>query len=301
MSSFLRISLTLLAPMIGFGQEVLPSAIPDGTEKSLLWKISGQGLSEPSYLYGTIHLIDQADFFLSDSTRSFIDASDMVVFEVNMADMTDIGAQIGLLMDAFMDGGQSLKDLLPAEDYQLVKDHFQGMGLPIFLFERMKPMFLTVFTSMDLEPDAMSSGDMVSYEMKILELARAGEKRIGGLETIEYQMSIFDSIPYEEQAQMLVESIRSEQNGGDALEELVRLYKSQDIDAMVGLLKTEEGMGKHEDMLLVNRNRNWIPVMKEMMANQQTFFAVGAGHLGGTQGVIRLLRQEGYTVIPIKG
>ena len=301
MSHLFRLSLTLLVPMLGYAQDELPTILPDSSEKSLLWKISGQGLSEPSYLYGTIHLIGQDDFFLSDSTRAFIDAAGMVVFEVDMADMTNIAAQIGLLMDAFMDGGRSLKDLLPAEDYQLVKAYFQEMGLPVFLYERMKPMFLTVFTSMDMEPDAMSSGEMRSYEMEILELARAGDKRTGGLETIEYQMSMFDSISYEEQAQMLVESIRSEQQGGDALEELVRLYKSQDIDAMANLLKTEDGMGKHEDMLLVTRNRNWIPVMKEMMAGQQTFFAVGAGHLGGPQGVVRLLRQEGYAVVPVKG
>lgn len=301
MSQLFRLSLTLLVPMLGYAQDELPTALPDSSEKSLLWKISGRGLSEPSYLYGTIHLIGQDDFFLSDSTRAFIDAAGMVVFEVDMADMTNIAAQIGLLMDAFMDGGRSLKDLLPAEDYQLVKAYFQEMGLPAFLYERMKPMFLTVFTSMDMEPDAMSSGEMRSYEMEILELARAGDKRTGGLETIEYQMSMFDSISYEEQAQMLVESIRSEQQGGDALEELVRLYKSQDIDAMANLLKTEDGMGKHEDMLLVTRNRNWIPVMKEMMAGQQTFFAVGAGHLGGPQGVVRLLRQEGYAVVPVKG
>ncbi len=273
---------------------------PTSDENSLLWEISGKELSTPSWLYGTIHLIGKDDFFLTDSTRLFIGRSEMVVFEINMEDMTDITAQLGLLMKAFMDNGKTLKDLLNEEDYKLVQDHFAEIGMPLFMFERIKPMFLTVMASGDMSPTAMSSGEMVSYEMEIMEISQAVGKKMGGLESMEFQMSVFDSIPYEAQAQMLVESIKSSDEGNEEFAKMVELYKTQDIQGMVEMMGDSEGIAEYEDLLLNTRNKNWIPVMGEMMTTQPTFFAVGAGHLGGENGVVALLRKEGYRVKPVR-
>ena len=267
-------------------------------ENSLLWEISGNGLTSVSWLYGTIHLIGKDDFFMTDSTKAFIARSEMVTFEINMEDMTDMSAQLGLLMQAFMEGGKTLKDLLNEEDYKLVQAHFQEIGLPLFMFERIKPMFLTVMASGDMSPTAMSSGEMLSYEMEIMEMAKG--KKMGGLESMEFQMSVFDSIPYDAQAQMLVESIKSSDAGDEEFAKMVELYKSQDINGMVEMMGGDEGIAEYEDLLLNTRNKNWIPVMGKMMLEQPTFFAVGAGHLGGEQGVVSLLRKEGYTVKPVR-
>ncbi|MCU0348863.1 MAG: TraB/GumN family protein [Saprospiraceae bacterium] len=281
---------------------------PTKEDKALLWRISGKGLATASYLYGTIHMIGKDDFFLTDSTRSAIDRAKLVTFEINMEDMMDISSQLGLMMKSFMSGGKTLKDLLSPADYDLVKAHFDKQGMPIFLFERMKPMFLTVMADMDMSDlggGLGGDGDMVSYEMEIMDIAQQNKSKIGGLETAEYQMSMFDSIPYEDQAKMLVESIKmsssesSEEDGQFA--EMVKLYKAQDIVGMVSMMGEEDsGIGGYEDLLLNQRNRNWIPVMGEMMVKQPTFFAVGAGHLAGDQGVISLLRKEGYKVEAVR-
>lgn len=267
-------------------------------ENSLLWEISGNGLSTPSWLYGTIHLIDKDDFFLTDSTKAFIDRAQKVTFEINMEEMTDMSAQLGLLMKAFMEGGKTLKDFLSEEDYKVVQAHFEEIGLPLFMFERIKPMFLTVMASGDMSPTAMSSGEMLSYEMEIMEMAEG--KEIGGLESMEFQMSVFDSIPYDAQAQMLVESIKAGDEGDEEFAKMVELYKNQDIQGMVEMMGDDNGIAEYEDLLLNTRNMNWIPVMGEMMHKQPTFFAVGAGHLGGKKGVVALLRKDGYTLKPVK-
>ena len=295
--------LTTFSTALSAQTEVAPTSenyAPTADENALLWVINGNELKTPSYLYGTIHLIDKENFFLTDSTKAFIDRSDMVTFEINMEDMTDMSAQLGLLMKAFMDDGKTLADLLTEEEYKLVKDHFDKIGLPLFMFERIKPMFLTVMASGDMTPEAMSSGEMVSYEMEIMEIAQQQEKQMGGLESMEFQMSVFDSIPYEAQAQMLVESIKSSEAGEEEFEKMIKLYKDQDIQGMVDMMNDDEGIGEYEDILLVTRNKNWIPVMAEMMVAQPTFFAVGAGHLGGTNGVIALLRKEGYILTPVR-
>lgn len=304
-----HITSLFVAFLIGFGSllaqnaaaPAVKSTAPTAEENALLWRISGNGLPTISYLYGTIHMIGKDDFFLTDSTRSAIDRAKLVTFEINMEDMMNLPAQMGLMMKSFMSGGKSLSDLLSKEDYELVKAHFDKQGLPIFLFERMKPMFLTVLADADMSGGLGGDGDMVSYEMKIMDIAEQQKKKMGGLETAEYQMSMFDSIPYEEQAQMLVESIKSSGTGdGGQFDDMVKLYKNQDIVGMGSMMGEDESIGGHEDLLLNQRNRNWIPIMGEMMLAQPTFFAVGAGHLGGEKGVVSLLRQAGYKVEPVR-
>ncbi|MBK9014150.1 MAG: TraB/GumN family protein [Saprospiraceae bacterium] len=296
--------------IIGFGglfaqpteAPAIKSTAPTAEENALLWRISGKDLATTSYLYGTIHMIGKADFFLTDSTRSAIDRAKLVTFEINMEDMMNLPAQMGLMMKSFMADGKSLSDLLSKEDYALVKAHFDNQGLPLFLFERMKPMFLTVLADADMGGGGLGGdGDMVSYEMKIMEIAEQQKKKMGGLETAEYQMSMFDSIPYEAQAKMLVETIKSSGSTEDGqFDQMVELYKNQDIVGMGTMMGEDEGIGEYEDLLLNTRNRNWIPIMGEMMLAQPSFFAVGAGHLGGDQGVVSLLRKAGYTVEPVR-
>jgi len=269
-------------------------------DNALLWEVSGNGLKESSYVYGTIHIIESEDYFLPKGTLSAIDNADEVVFEIDMNEMTDMSKQMGLLKDIFMDDNKTLKDLLSDEDYKIVGNHFEKMGLPMFMFERMKPMFLTVFASTDFDPTGLQKGTMKSYEFEFFEMASKANKPVSGLETIEFQMGIFDKIPYEDQAKMLVESIKNGDVGGAEFEEMIRVYKAQDIEAMVSMIAgDEEGIGEYEDILVGERNKNWIPLMEEKMKTKRVFYAVGAGHLGGKDGVIRLLKKAGYTLTPL--
>lgn len=275
-------------------------------EKSLLWEISGNDLETPSYLYGTIHMIDRKDFFLTEATRQSLDKAKSVVFEINMEDMSNPMAMLPMLMKIMMNGDTTLSDLLTKEEYELVADHFQNSALPLpmSLLERVKPMFLSMLDPeqmMSMDPASDSSGIM-SYEVELMQLAQEQEKGMGGLETAEFQMGLFDSIPYKVQAQMLMESIKGGSNKeSEQLDQMVEMYKNQDIQAMQNLMKDDSGgIGKYEELLLLSRNRNWIPIMQKMMATGPIFFAVGAGHLGGQEGVIALLRAEGYTVEAVK-
>lgn len=269
------------------------------TEKSLVWQISGNGLKKPSYLYGTIHLIPKNEFVFPPAAREGLDKVQRVTFEIDMKEMTNFRTQIGLMTKAFMAGGKTLKDLLPAEDYAFVKEKMTEKGLPGGMFERMKPMFLSTLFSTD-EGGGTTTSSMTSVEMELYNMARRRKLESAGLETAAYQMAIFDSIPYEAQAKMLVESLRSTEGaagGEDELAKMLKLYRDQDINAMQTMIgDADSGIGGYEDILLKNRNRNWIPVMSRMMREKPSLFAVGAGHLGGESGVVALLRKEGYKV-----
>ena len=101
---------------------------------------------------------------------------------------------------------------------------------------------------------------------------------------------------------MLVQTIKGEKVAEDNFDEMVELYKNQDLMGLHKLIAAggDDFMAKYDEILLNNRNRNWIEPMKKHMDKQTTFFAVGAGHLPGRDGVISLLRQEGYKVVPVK-
>lgn len=317
MKLFIKFILAFLvsAPMWGQVATEAPTTTDTTVTKyspvanSLLWAITGKELTDTSYLYGTIHMIGKEDYFLTEQTKKAFNESDKIVFEINMENMNDMMSQFGLLMKAFMNDGQTLKDFLKEEEYTEVKAHFEKKGITSFLWnmmERIKPMFLSMFASTDLSgSNPMASGDIVSYEMEFMEMAKEQEKPMAGLETAEYQISVFDSIPYEAQAQMLLQSIRAELDttaaAVDELEVLAKLYKEQDINGMITMFAEDtEGIGKYEEFLLLNRNRNWIPVMEGMMGRQGTFFGVGAGHLAGEEGVVNLLKNVGYTLTPLK-
>ncbi len=299
------------------GNAASDSLVPQ--EKALLWSIAGNGIKKPSYLYGTIHVIPKDDYFMPDYVERSFAKAEKVVFEINMEDMNDMSMMAGMAQMMFMPEGTSLKTLLSEEDYKMVKEELKDNIMVAMLgdmADRIKPFFLSAMLDSGgegaegadpMNPFGMGGGMMggntTSYEMEFTEMAKKAEKPMDGLETIEFQMSIFDAIPLEDQAQMLVEAIKSEadpENPEDIMRKMVDMYKDQDIQGLYEMIHVQSaGSKEFEDKLLISRNKNWIPLMAEMMKEQITFFAVGAGHLGGDEGVIALLRKEGYVVRPV--
>lgn len=272
-------------------------------DNALLWEITGPGISKPSYLYGTIHLIESKDYFLPKGTMTALDKVDKIVFEIDMKDMSDMSAMMRLMDKLFMKDNKTLKDLLSEKDYTYVGEYFKKKGLPLMMIEKMKPMFLTALTYGDMEPGGLDGGKMKSYEMELMEIAKSNNKETGGLETIDFQLSLFDEIPYEAQANMLLESIKSSEggeSGSNELNEMTKMYLKQDINSMANMISEEDKNTEgFEEKLLTKRNENWIPLIIEGAKKGSVFYAVGAGHLGGPKGVINLLRKEGIRVLPL--
>jgi uncharacterized protein YbaP (TraB family) len=299
---FISLLLTFTAGSTGCKSTKPATKDTDKLPQALLWKIVGKGIKEPSYLFGTIHMIDKDDYFLPSGFDEAFESCDQVVFEIDMDDMTDMSAIMSLLTDIVMKNGMTLNKLLSPSEYKEVSAYFENMGLPMFLLNKVKPMFLFMLADVNMNPEEMQSDEIVSYEMNIYDKANEENKEVGGLETMAYQMSLFDSIPYKDQAKMLLDAVRgtSTEEGG-SLDETAKLYKEQNIEAMVAMMSEDEGSGVagYEDILLNNRNNNWLTVMPQKMTKGPTFFAVGAGHLGGPNGMVRLLKKAGYTMTPV--
>ena len=282
-------------------KKAVTTSMDGALPKSLLWEMKVDGVEKPSYVYGTIHMIEKEDYFLPTGTLSAIEASDKMVFEIDIAEMTDMSSLFGIMNKIFMNDGVTLKDLLSEEDYKFVGEQFEEAGLPLMMLERIKPMFLSALAYTDMDAGGLTGGgDIKSYEMEFYDMATSRGMTTGGLETIDFQISVFDSIPYQEQAKMLVDALKSSDTDNDEFKIMTDMYKAQDISKMAGSITAEDsGYSDYEDILLTKRNKAWIPQMIAQAKAQPTFFAVGAGHLGGANGVIKLLMKEGVTLRPL--
>lgn len=290
-----RISASLIVSLLAFtsfGQT-------NKHENTLLFKVSGNGLQKPSYLFGTIHMLCKDDAFLGDKLTEAIRQSDKVYLEL---DMDNLFEMMGAMSKMKMKNDTTLADLLTDDEYKKTKAYFEDKNaiLPFSVLETYKPLMASALV---MEANT-ACDESVAMEQLIMEEAKKNHKSLEGLETMAYQISIFDSIPYKVQAQELYKSISSDKNeaeGDKEFKEMMKAYKEQDLDKLGEMItQSEGGMMQYQDLLLNNRNRNWVEKLKKIMADNGVVVAVGAGHLPGDKGVISLLRKAGYTVTPVE-
>lgn len=278
------LSAGVLSACLGFSQ----------TPHTLLWQISGKGLVKPSYLFGTMHVLCAEDARLSDSLRSAITRCDEVYFEINLSDMSGM---LGAMKYMRMNDSKKLSDLLSPTDYDRVKTYFSQHSplLPFGMLERFKPMLVSSLI------EESSLGCKTTDGMELMIMKELHNKPVNGLETVEFQAGLFDSIPYEQQAKDLVNYIDSSEEYKKMTLELADVYRQQDLDRIDSLSrKGDPGMSNYMDLLLYGRNRTWADKLATLLPQKSLLIAVGAAHLPGENGVIDLLRKQGYTLTPIE-
>lgn len=260
---------------------------------TLLWEISGKNLPQPSYVYGTIHLVCPADLLVSEPLKQAFGKSQQVVMELDMDSPTMMQE---MQQDMLMKDGQNLQKLLSAPDYAAVGTYLQAkVGLPIDKVGAVKPFILSSM----LYPALLGCAP-ASYEATFVKMAQEQKKEVLGLETVQEQLSLFDRIPYAEQGKMLADMVNQEAAAKQELQQMLTLYKAQNVEQLHTLTSASLfNFQQYEDLLLDSRNQHWIAGISQLATAKPTFFAVGAAHLGGPKGVLALLRQQGYQVRPI--
>ena len=276
------IVLLLVKPIIGHSQKL---------ENSLLWEVKGEDI-KTSYVYGTFHLLPQKDFVLKGKVSKAFDDSDQIVMEM---DMDDPNMQGELMRNIRMKDSTSLDDILGAEKYeQLSQFMMSRLNMPLDPLKTVKPFFIS---SMILP--TFIEGTPASYELVFVQRAQSQKKEILGLETPSFQAEIFDRISYEEQAEGLMEIIEDTLGNRALFDKMIVDYKREKVNDLYFNLVQYMDDEDEEKYLLTERNENWIPKIGEYAKETTTFFAVGAGHLAGENGVINLLKKAGYSVTPV--
>lgn len=273
----------LLAPAL-YAQE--PSS-------SLLWKVSGSGLQQPSYLFGTFHILCKPDFSISSELENTLHNCTSFYGELKM---DEPGLQLQL-MSKMMLTGKNIQQLVGEAEYNRISPAFQSItGMPMDMLKHFKP-FLHLSL---LAQKAITCSEQVQPETELMKLAQQNRMAVRGLETIDDQIEAIDKEPLDSQLHSLVKMVQNFDSVQQVMSKLVAVYKLRDIDSIYRFMK-EAGMD--EDFttdMITQRNKKWIPLMQQAMTGQPCFFAVGAGHLGGAEGLIGLLRKRGYRLTPLK-
>lgn len=269
-------------------------------QSQLLWKISGNGLRETSYLFGTHHLIDKALIPQFDSILAVCGQTDAVVGEM---DMKTPGMQKKMMQGSVMKG-KKMKDLVSASDYLMLDAEFKGvMGVGMNVLGSFKPMMLMSMHQLLLYLKTTGSKKQPQAVDELFQKqARSAKKKVIGLETLEMQMNVlFNSISLERQAEILLYEVREKEQMLSDLKLLNSIYISGDLDKMKELDVEDESMKPEERKMLVDdRNMNWINQLPSLLNEQSCFVAVGCLHLVGETGLINQLRLNGYTVEPVR-
>jgi uncharacterized protein YbaP (TraB family) len=260
----------------------------------LLWKISGNGLSQHSFLYGTIHIMPKDKFSVAPKIQEAINNSAMMAMEVDLN--MDLKTKIRVAQEMILPGGKTLKDFLSPKDFSELNsyclDSLNMKKRKLKKYYRLKPFFFSSVVAQE------QMGETSSYEMEFMKMAKKRKMKMIGLESIEFQMQTINKISIEDQAKMLVDEFGT--NPTIQFDEMLNLYLKEDLEGLYKIVSEEsDAIPEFNHNFLVVRNKNWIPVIEKNISVNSFFIAVGAAHLPGENGVIQLLRSKGYSVEPV--
>lgn len=272
----------------------------------LLWKISGNGLEKPSYLFGTHHI---APVSVIDSVPGMNDAianSDKIYGEMIMSEATAPQSQQVMMGYAMAPQDSLLTTVLaPAQIDSLntmLKRYMGPMG-SANQFAQLKPAMLsTLLALMQSQTIFPNFNPQQQLDGEIQKRGAALGKEIGGFETIQDQCNALFGSSIIEQAENLMDMVRHDDQAAGMAKKLAQAYLSGDLNAMLALMEDPANGASEEwtERMINRRNANWMRVMAGLLPTASVLIAVGAGHLPGDEGLISLLRKNGYSVDPVK-
>ena len=272
---------------------VLFTLIALSSQAQLLYKIEGNNLQKPSYIYGTIHIMPKKDFVISDSIKSAFKSCKELAMEVDLN--MDLKTQLEILEISMLPDGKTIDNITSKENSERIRkfclDSLNWRESKYIKSNRLQPFFLSSLITQEL------IGKSKSFEIEFKKLAKKYKMSVSGLETIQFQIKLLSEVSYEEQIKMLQLSLTTDNS---EFNKLLDAYLKKDIDQLGTLMNNADLSPEFYSNLIVVRNQNWIPIITELIQTNPTFIAVGAAHLPGKDGVLNLLREAGYKITPIE-
>ena len=272
-------------------------------ETGLLWKISGNKLEQPSYLFGTHHLVPLSFLDSIHGLDAAFMATEQTVGELDMNNMGEL--QMQLMMASLMPEGESYEDLMSEDDRNLLDETLKEyVGVGLNQFGQMKPAMLnTLLSVMIYKKFYPSDEEGLSMDEYFQKEARDRYRQTLGLESVQDQIDVlFGSQPIERQAESLICTIKNVDYAKKQMDRLMVAYHAQDLTAMAILYEEDDADNpcpstqEEKDELNKARNEKWMEKLPEMMNEKPSFIAVGCLHLVGDDGLINRLRKAGYKV-----
>lgn len=287
--------------------EAEAAAVPNG--KGIFWKIEKDGIT-PSWLLGTMHVTDPRVLALpAEAPAAFDKASTVIVESDEIIDEKKSAAAILMRSDLTMfPDNKTIADFLKPGDREQLESGLKARGIPLTLVARMKPWMIASFVALPACEITRKAAGAAFLDKKIAEDAVSRGKTLKGLETLVEQLSAMDSLPTELHLRALIETLALGKAIDDVFATMTDLYLSGDVGMIMPMMRAvsdksasegasgDFGYADFEQRIIIDRNRTMATRAEPILKNGGAFMAVGALHLPGKEGLVELLRAQGFTV-----
>lgn len=280
----------ILLSMFFTGEQLM--AQTDG----ILWKVSGNGLAKPSYLFGTIHLYCNPESLMTQPVIDAVKTSDVVAMELNLNDYNTL---VAIYTSSMAPVKKPLSEMLTKAQYKTVDSAIRVvLKDSIATYNAKSP--ITMMGYLYGSNDVMGCAQPMPVDFSIAQLAKQLGKETYGLESFEFQDSVLKAIPDSIQVKWLMDFCGNMGKSKKEFGDFIRSYDAQLSNKLYELSVTvSPEFELYKELLLTDRNNSWVNFLKDNMTSYAIFTAVGAGHLGGDDGLIAQLKKAGYTLTPI--
>ena len=278
-----------------------------GASAQLLYRISGRELASPSYILGTYHLAPVSFVDSIPGLRRVMAECQQTYGELLTSQMANTDSAALLQQAMMLPDGMTIDKILSSDEMARLNAYMNkllGMDLtnPLMAQQMGKMTPVALSTNLSLLAFVKKNGTLGGFDEYFQKESLAQGKGVGGLESISSQINtLFKSMTLERQKEQLMCQVDNADLYDEMTDAVIRAFYAQDIDAIkeamdLTLNNSCDGTQEEEDVMINNRNANWVEKMPALMVLRPTLFAVGAAHLPGEKGVLNLLRQVGYTI-----
>lgn len=265
-------------------------------QKTFLWKVQSE--TSTVYILGSVHVLKKDFYPLPAEIEDAFRKADTLAVEANI-DKVDIGKTVSIIQDSFYPGDDTIEKHISGDTYNLAKKRLKELGMPIELFLKNKPWFLAM-TLTTLELSKLGFDPEYGIDKHFLDKA-AGKKKILELESVQYQADLFNSFTDDEQEVFLIYTMKEMDQLKQEMDALTGAWKTGDAEAMDSIvsaqLRAEPRLSNIYEKILYERNRKLTSKIEDYLkSGEKCFVIVGAGHLTGKNGIIELLKTDGYSV-----
>ena len=276
---------------------------------ALLWRISGNGMPAPSYLFGTVHLTDERVTNFSTRVQKIITGSAVVALEVADISPSATAKAIAESTDLIvLSDGRRLDQILDKNNFKKVEKVIRRAGMPANMAPLIRPWIISMMIAVsDCERKKVNSGAPV-VDSKIANIARRAGIPVVGLETLKSQLQALSAVPEDQQIAMLKVGLAYVDRSNDLMETVLQLYREKRMGAVIpfqlaladkaGIL--QNAFDAFQNEIIDQRNRQMRTQMLSLLTRGNSFIAVGALHLVGSSGIVALLQDAGYELEPIE-
>ncbi|MCA9473336.1 MAG: TraB/GumN family protein [Nitrospirales bacterium] len=271
--------------------------LPDNahaTATSCLWKVSSP--SNTVYLLGSVHVLKQENYPLNDTIYAAYDSVAHLVFEANLDDMSSPATQANALSKGLYTDGRTLQKTLSPGNYAVAKTQLERRGYSMTMFNLMKPWMLASTITI-LELQKLGFGTEFGVDQHFFQKAKREGKTTEGLETVEYQLDLFDQLSDTTQESFLLQTLEEITLLEQQTQQLVDSWTHGKIQGLEVLLTGMQAFPEVYEALITRRNQNWLPRIETYLQHDEPYMiVVGTLHLLGNEGLLAILKEKGYAI-----